>query len=163
MGLYDLSFEERNEIELNISNFKKEKFDDFIQTGILIGDLAKNIKDKKDLYINNIDKISPIWIRLMSEEVEKILSQMEEVLYQINKSEEIIKDKNNINNQYVLPQTDQGKTIITLLPKGSNIDIEKYRKIVLKREKNKKILKPFLPLIKNKYLINHSSIPNGYE
>jgi hypothetical protein len=139
MGLYDLSFEEKNEIEINILNFKKENFDNFIQTGILIGDLAKNIKDKKELYINNIDNFSPIWMRLMSEEVEKILNQMEEVLYQINRSEEIVKDKNNINN------------------------IEKYRKIVLKREKNKKILKPLLPLIKNKYLINQSSLPLGAE
>ncbi len=129
MIVYDLSFEEKKELELNISNFKKEKFDDFIQSGILIGELAKNIKDKKELYLKNIDSFSPIWIRLMSEEVDNIINKMQEVIYQINQSEKKVKDKNDINN------------------------LEKYKKILLKKEKTKKILKPFLPIIKNRYLV----------
>ncbi len=127
--MYDLTKEDKKEIEQNILRFKKEKLEEFIQTAVLLGDLANNMKNNKEEITDKIDKISPIWIRLMSEEVDNLLFSMRELVYQINNYENTFESKKNISVE--------------------NNQIDKYRRIIAKKEKTKRIIKPLLPLLKN--------------
>jgi hypothetical protein len=142
MTALELTFEEKKELEENILLFKKEKLEEFIQTSILLGELAKNMKNNKNILQEKIDKISPIWIRLMSEEVDNLLFSMQEIVYQINKCENMVQIENYKNVENENENENENKNKI-------NIDIDKYRKIIQKKNKSKQILKPILPLLKN--------------
>ncbi len=143
---YDLNEEDKKEIESNILNFKKEKFDDIIETGHLLSELVNNMKKNKTNIIQNIENINPVWIRLMSEKMNEVLFSMEELIYQINKYNKSNICINNTKSSFLINSTDNNN-IIDIENNISNI--EKYKKIIKKREKNKRILKPFLPLLKN--------------
>ncbi len=113
----ELSNEEKDKLELTIQKFKKDKIDELIDNSFIIGQCSNVLKNNKDIINNNIDNLNPIWVRIMSEEIEKILFSMKEVVYQINNLENIIQKPIEIPNN----------------------SIKKYRKIIKERQKYKKL------------------------
>lgn len=150
--MYDLSVEDKIEIESNILNFKKQKFDDFIESALVLGELAKMMKYKKTNIFEKIDKMNPIWVRLMSEKSDEVLFILQELIYQINQSESFL-NKENINQTNNIIQLNEIKIPerINQTNISVNMNLEKYKKIIEKREKSKRILKPFIPLLKNSF------------
>jgi hypothetical protein len=150
--MYDLSVEDKIEIESNILNFKKQKFDDFIESALVLGELAKMMKYKKTNIFEKMDKMNPIWVRLMSEKSDEVLFILQELIYQINQSENFL-NKENINQTNNIIQLNEIKIPerINQTNINVNMNLEKYKKIIEKREKSKRILKPFVPLLKNSF------------
>ncbi len=150
--MYDLSVEDKIEIESNILNFKKQKFDDFIESALVLGELAKMMKYKKTNIFEKMDKMNPIWVRLMSEKSDEVLFILQELIYQINQSENFL-NKENLNQTNNIIQLNEIKIPerINQTNINVNMNLEKYKKIIEKREKSKRILKPFVPLLKNSF------------
>jgi hypothetical protein len=136
--MYDLSVEDKIEIESNILNFKKQKFDDFIESALVLGELAKMMKYKKTNIFEKMDKMNPIWVRLMSEKSDEVLFILQELIYQINQSENFL-NKENINQTNNIIQLNEIKIPERINQTNINVNMNLYNtNDVIKLNKNNK-------------------------
>lgn len=90
-----LSDNEIQKLELTVSKFKQQQINELIYNSSIIGECSNILKNNKILINNNIDKLNPAWVRIMGDEIEKVLYSMREIVFQINNFEKIINSENN--------------------------------------------------------------------